>query len=188
MDTTVFAQQPNCSEIEAITQMMRAKSVEALLSAKRISGKTYRAQLVFAYRAFELHPGMKTEAQDLLDLIPRNKDQQNTVMTLGDSLCSGESDADMFSLARVRDGLAQQLSKAVALAPQFMRAYIQFSLDAVADPHSDYALHMKKTCERDHARFLSAVKSLASDEEGRFRKYVMNPDTCRVIAMPEAQE
>jgi hypothetical protein len=183
--STSSSQNNNCSELRAIASMQQAQSMQALLKAKQMGGSSYRAKLVFAYRAFELNPGNKTDAQRLLALIPTSEVQQNAVVTLGDFLCDGESNADLLSLSGIRDGLARQLSKAIAIAPQYMSAYIQYSLNAIADPHSDYAIQMKKVCDRDHARFLASVTALTAEQITRFKRFVMNPDTCRPIAIPE---
>jgi hypothetical protein len=106
----------------------------------------------------------------LLALIPKNEAQQNVAMTLGDSLCDGESLADMKSLSRVNAGLARQFRKAVALAPHFMSTYVAYSLDAVADPHSDYAVEMKNVCHgQNHCDIFNAGGELLYS--GVFRRY-----------------
>jgi len=163
-----LADEGSCLAIDSIASMARAKTTVALLNARRASPDTYRAQLVFAYRAFELRPGGKTEAEHLHALIPTTDDQRGVVLTLGDLLCDGETGADELSLSRVRDGIARNWSEAVILAPQFMPRYVRYSLDAVSDPHSDYAIRMEYVCKHDHAHFMSAVKALANDRE-RFK-------------------
>ena len=185
---TAFAQESDCKRVVATAAMARANSVATLQKAKQQAGDDYRANLVFAYRNFLLRHRMKSAAERLLELIPKNEGQQEVVMTLGDSLCQGETPADMRSLSRVSEALARQFTKAVKLAPEFLPAYIGYSLDAVADSHSDYAVQMKCICQQNHQSFMEAIKRLPADKQDRFAKYVMKPNSCSVVAIPEAHE
>ncbi len=188
MSATSVAQEPNCSEIKAAAGMVRARSSADLLSAKRKAGTDYRAQLVFAYRAFELRPGSLADAERLLKLIPQKEAEQEIVLTLGEALCEDESISEMTFLSHVRDGLAHQLAKAVGVVPEFMAQYIQYSAIATLDAHSDYAIQMRTVCKRDHRRFVSAIGSLSVEDRNQIRNHVIDPETCRAIALPEAEE
>jgi len=182
------AQGPDCGQVAGMAEMARASSVNALQKAKLRAGDDYRAQLVFAYRAFQLQPNLKSAAAKLLALLPKNEAEQTVAMTLGDSLCDGEPQGDMLVLSRVNEGLGRQFTRAVRVAPEFLRAYVEYSLDAIDDPHSDYAEQMKTVCQDYHAAFLRAVNGLPADKQGRFARYVMRPDDCHVIAVPEGEE
>lgn len=181
------AQELKCKQVEANARMTRAESTKVLLDAKQHAGDDYRAQIVFAYRSFQLHPRTQSAAERLLALIPKTEEQQRVVMTLGDSLCDGESMDDMGSLSRVNEGLARQLRKAVELAPQFMPAYVEYSLEAATDPHSDYAVEMQRVCQRNHGAFVRAVKQLPVEKAREFKEHIMKPEGCRVLAIPEAE-
>src|ERR1700736_2918755 len=91
------AQEPNCSEIVAMARIARAKSSSTVAAQKQKAGDSYRAQVVFAARSLELRPTDKRAAVLLLNFIPQDDGQHTTWMTLGDSLCSAESAADMKS-------------------------------------------------------------------------------------------
>ena len=178
----------DCRQIEAMAEMARASSVSLLQKAKQRAGDDYRAQLVYAYRAFQLQPSLKSAAAKLLSLIPKNEAEQTVAMTLGDSLCDSELVGDMLALSRVNEGLGRQLTRAVIVAPEFLTAYVEYSLDAIDDPHSDYAAQMKTVCQDRHSAFLGAFNGLPADKQARFARYVMRPDDCHVIAVPEAEK
>lgn len=177
----------DCGEIAGVASMARAKSMRALAEASKRAGDGYRARLVFAYRSFHLHPGGKSEAEKLLALIPADDAQEEVVLTLGGSLCDQEPLADMETLGRVRDGFGRELAKAVLLAPSFLPSYVEYSTVAVLDPHSDYALQMKIVCRQAHADFVRAVKRFPERKRQLFAKQVMNPDSCKPLALPEAE-
>jgi len=88
------------------------------------------------------------------------------------------------SLALVRDGSAgaRQGRDAGAELPS---AYVSYSLVAVGDPHSDYAVQMRRVCQHKHAGFIEAVKQLPPATEQFFASHVINPDGCKVLALPE---
>jgi len=141
--------------------------------------------LVYAYRAFQFH-GTRSKAEALLNLIPTDEGQQTIVMTLGDSLCDGEPLKDMETLSRVNESFARELARAVILAPKFLQAYVAYSLVAVSDPHSDFAIRMSKVCQQDHSGFLNALKQLPDDKRHLFSQHVMDADHCKALALPEA--
>ncbi|MGO9097151.1 MAG: hypothetical protein ACLQGV_18255 [Bryobacteraceae bacterium] len=180
------AQEPNCGEIAAIAEMARAKSMPALVETSRRAGENYRQRLVFAYRSFQLNSRNRPDAERLLALIPAGDAEQLVVMTLGDSLCDKEMVTDMKALASVGDGLARELARAVMLAPNFLSAYVSYSLVAVGDPHSDFAVQMRRVCRHKHAGFIEAVKQLPPATRQFFAGHVMNPEGCTVLALPES--
>ena len=179
------AQAQSCSEIASAAEMARAKSVHTLREASKRAGDSYRAHLIFAFRYFQLQPHNKGAAERLLTLIPADDAQQEVLMTLGDSLCGGESDADMTAMARVYEGFARELAGAVLLVPSFLPSYVSYSTIAVLDPHSGYAVEMKRVCQNAHADFIHAVEQLPEDKRQVLAKEVMNPDSCKVLAVPE---
>jgi hypothetical protein len=178
----------NCLEIAAMAQMARAKSPRQVAAASGKAGQSYAARLIHAYRLFQLQPGTKEHGDRLLKLIPSTETQQNALMTLGDMLCNNESVADITTLARVSEGWSRELSNAVLLSPGFLPQYVQYSLLAVLDPHSDYAIQMKRVCEKAHPDFVNAVKGLPADKRQVFAKHVLRPGTCTVVAVPETKE
>lgn len=176
-----------CDEITKIAEMARARSVPKLTEASKDAGDSYRARLVFGYRSFQLNRESKANAHRLLALIPTDDAQQSVVLGLGDSLCDDESIADMSTLARVNEGFARELARAVLLARNFLPSYVNYSMVAVLDPHSEYALQMRRVCRQAHTDFLRAVKQLPEGRQGEFIKHVMDPNSCRVLAVPEAE-
>lgn len=183
----LFAQEPNCDEIAAMAKMARAKSAAALTAEKKKAGNSYRAQVIFAARSLEFHRMERRAALQLLNLIPKDDGQQNTWMTLGDSLCKSETVFDMKSLGRFGEGLPHGLAKAVLLVPNKLPDYVAYALISTQDPHSDYAVQMQTVCRRKHPEFMKAVEELPSDKRGWFIKHVFNPQGCRALALPEAE-
>jgi hypothetical protein len=167
--------------------MARARSTDALSQQKKRAGDSYRAQVVFAARLFELRPKDMSAANLLLNLIPRDDAQQSTLMTLGDSLCDSELVSDMKSLGRVRDALPRDFAGAVLLVPSNMPAYVAYSLTATLDPHSDYALQMRRVCRQAHAEFTKAIDLLPPDKRDWFTKHILDPKGCRALALPESE-
>jgi len=178
-------QEVDCAQVSALARMARSRSVGSLAAEKARAGDSYRAQLVFAFRSLQLVANGKN-AERLLALIPKDDSQQTIVMTLGDYLCTEEPNVDTLILSRVNEGLARELAKAVLLAPRYLSAYVTYSMVAVSDPHSDYAPRMAKVCQQRHAQFIETVKQLPLKQRQEFTKYVIEPNSCRAIAMPEA--
>ena len=186
----LFAQEPNCNEIAAMARMARAKSSAAsaaLTAEKQKAGNSYRAQVIFTARSLEFHRTGQRVAVQLLNLIPKDDGQQNTWMTLGDSLCSSETVSDMKSLGRLGERLPRDLAKAVLLVPNKLPDYVAYALISTQDPHSDYAMQMQTVCRGKHAEFMKAVEELPSDKRSWFIKQVFNPQGCHALALPEAE-
>ncbi len=183
----VLAQEPNCGEVAAMARMARAKSSAALASEKQKAGDGYRAQVVFAARSLELDSAASRAAVTLLNLIPRDPNQQSIWVTLGDSLCSAETVSDMKSLGQLGERLPRGLARAVSVVPNRMQDYLAYSLVSTQDPHSDYAIHMRGVCQTRHSEFLGAVGGLPPDKRGWFIGHVFNPDGCRALALPDAK-
>jgi len=179
--------------------MARARSTAALQEQRARAGDSYRAQIVFAFRQFELSPKDKKAADLLLSLIPkddreqlrnltpkdRDDDQQVTLMTLGDALCDAEPFSDMNPLGSVRDKLPHEFAEAVLLVPNYMPKYISYSLVAVGDPHSDYAVQMQMVCRKAHSEFMRAIGALTPDDQKWFANDILDATTCRALKLPE---
>src|SRR5208337_1927407 len=78
------AQKPNCGEIDAMAKMARSMSTAELAANKLKAGESYRAQVVYAMRLSELDPQRHDAAVLLLNLIPKDDQQQHQLMTLGE--------------------------------------------------------------------------------------------------------
>lgn len=182
---TIRAQ--TCREVSSVAEMARANSPNALNKAREKAGDSYRTRLILAYRSFQLNRGSKAAAEQLFALLPADDEQQKVVMTLGDSLCDEESLAEMRTLARVNEGFARELARAVLVAPRFLPEYVHYSTIAVGDPHSDYAVQMKRVCQQVHNKFEFAVNQLPEEKRKLFTEHVMNPNTCKVLAVPESK-
>ncbi len=176
-----------CGEVHTIARISSANSLEALAKAKPNTGGSYRAQIVFAARSFELQPADKNAAVLLLNLIPQDDAQQTIFMTLGDSLCDDEAVAEMFSLSQIRDRLAHDFAKAVLVVPDMLPRYVSYASTSVGDPHSDYAVQMQTVCRARHSAFVKAVEGLPTDQRDWFVKHVFNPEGCHPLALPEAE-
>ena len=158
-----------------------------MTKAKQNAGSSYRAEIVFAARAFELQPGSRSAASQLLNLLPQDDEQQVILMTLGESLCDGESYADMTSLSQIRDRLSRDFAKAVVLAPGMLPKCVAYASTSVQDPHSDYAVQMQPVCRAKRVEFGKAVEALPTKEKDWFVKHVFNPEGCHALALPEGE-
>lgn len=176
-----------CNEVHAIALTSRASSLAELDKTKQSAGNSYRARMVFFARSFELQPGSRDAAVSLLNLLPQNDAQHTTLMTLGDSLCDGESVAEMKSLSRLGERLPRDLAKAVLLVPDKLPSYVGYASTSVGDPHSDYAVQMEAVCRAKHSEFVKAVEGLPTDQRDWFVKHILNPDGCHALALPEAE-
>lgn len=185
--SVLSAQEPNCDQIAAMTRMTRAKSSEAVIAGKQKAGDSYRAQVVFAARSFELRPRDRSAAVRLLNLLPQDDAQHTTLMTLGDSLCDQESVAEMKSLSRLEEHLGRDFARAVLLVPDRLPGYVDYATTSVHDPHSDYAVQMEAVCRASHPWFVKAVEGLPADKRDWFVKHILNPDGCHALALPEAE-
>ena len=180
------APKPNCGEIEAIAKMARAISTAELAAHKLNAGESYRAQVVYAAKLIELAPQRQDAAVLLLNLIPKDEEQQNVVMTLGEHHCETESYHEMKMLAQLEERLPRDLTRAVLMVPAKIPEYVAYSITSVQDPHSDYALQMQKVCKARHAEFFDAVTKLPRENRDRFLKYVFDLDGCNALTLPEA--
>jgi hypothetical protein len=170
-----------------MARMAHGQSSAAVAAEKQKAGDSYRAQVVFAARSFELRPMDKGAAVRLLNLLPQDDTQHTTLMTLGDSLCDKESVAEMKSLSRIGERLGRDFAKAVLLVPDKLPGYVAYAPTSVQDPHSDYAVQMEAVCRASHPGFVKAVEGLPSDKRDWFVKHVLNPDGCHALALPEAE-
>ncbi len=181
----LLAEKPNCGEIDAIAGMARAISTAELTGYKEKAGESYRAQLVYAAKLSELEPERHDAAVRLLNLIPKDDEQQRIVMTLGEHQCETESYHEMKMLGQLEERIPHDLARAVLMVPQKIPEYVVYSLSSVQDPHSDYALQMQKVCRARHPEFVEAVTKLPREKRDRFLNYIFDLDGCNALSLPE---
>lgn len=180
------AEEPGCAEIHAISGMAGAQSTALLMAWKQKAGVSYRARVVFAFRFFELHPSDQSAASAVLELIPKNREQDSTWHETGALLCETEASEDMILLGKFGVGLPHDLARAVSLVPAKMLDYVSYANTSCGDPHSDYAVRMQKVCRSKHREFIKAVDQLPPDAKKWFLSSTFNPNECRALAFPEA--
>jgi hypothetical protein len=175
-----------CSELSASIKMAGSKSLSELRSSREGAGDSYRAKTIYIFKRFQLDYRDKNSAKSIIDNLPKDDVQYAVWMTMGDSLCAHESIEDMSRLDNFASDFPRLVSKAVLLVKGRIPRYINFSLLALQDPHSDLAMQMRKVCLVQHTLFLKAVERLP-DEQGKvFSKHVMDASKCRVMNLPEA--
>jgi hypothetical protein len=191
-NTALSAQEPNCDEIRAMAEMVKARSTSTLTEWSRKAGDSYRAKVVFAFRLFELHPTDHHAALAILDLIPQNDEQDYVWHTFGAYIeCDAgaknvtETDKDIPILAGLGGRLLRDLARAIILEPDKMFAYISYAHISLADPNSYYAVEMQRVCRDRHREFIKAVERLTPTEKELFVKHILNPNGCHVLAFPE---
>lgn len=166
--------------------MARMSSSPALRKLHTHAGDGYRSKLVFAFRLFEIDQSDMDSGLRVIELIPRNADQDAVWHSLEGSLCEHESVEDMKSLGGLQARLPHDLAKAVNRQPNKMHEYISYAYDSIQDPHSDYAVQMQTVCHHHHELFLNAVNQMSEKDRNWFSMKIFNSAECRAIALPEA--
>lgn len=181
----VLAADMDCGELAAIAKVAGAKNESELIAQARQIGSSYFAQSVFAARSFEIRND-RNSAAILLDLLPKNDEQRVIWGSLGQAVCDRETVSEAKLLGRLRDRLAKNVAQAVILAPEKMLPYVVFSLGTTSDPHSEYALEMKRVCLRKKGVLTEAVEMLAEHEKRWFHGHVMALKNCQALDLPES--
>jgi hypothetical protein len=175
----------NCGQVAAMANMARAKSSAELNTWKQKSGESYRAQIVYTFRFFELHPADHRTASAILGMIPPKKDQETDWDGFDTALCHDESDRDTITLADLAWRRPRDLARAVLVVPEKMLDYVSYAYESVQDPENDYAVQMKAVCRADHVDFVKAVNKLSPDNMKWFVTRIFNPVGCHPLALPE---
>jgi hypothetical protein len=165
--------------------MARTHSLQVLTQLGDIAGGSYRGELVFAVRMLEIKHDTNS-ARRLIELIPRNHDEDGVWHSLEGFLCDQESVAEIKSLGGLQARLPHDLARAVDDCPDKMYEFISYAYDSIQDPHSDYAVQMQPVCRRQHGRFLKAVNQMSEKDRDWFTTKIFDPADCRAIALPEA--
>jgi hypothetical protein len=165
--------------------MARANSVEGLESWKNTSGDGYRAQVVFAFRLFELK---RTDpvASHLFSVLPQDEELDSVWHSFGTYLCKKETDSDIHTLADLEGRMPRDLAMAVLLSPDKMLSYISYAELSVMYPDSDYAEQMEAVCRSKHTEFVDAVSRLPDKKKNWFSTKILNPEGCHALVHPEA--
>jgi hypothetical protein len=166
--------------------MSYAKSTAELMKWKDPAGGSYRAKVVFALRFFELQPHDYRAASNVLDLIPKNAEQDSVWHATGFSLCHAESVEDETRLGKFGVRLPRDLARAVLLVPEKMLDYVAYANTSCQDPESDYAVQMQVVCRSKPQEFLKAVDQLPSSDKTFLLSRIFNPNECRALHFPEA--
>jgi hypothetical protein len=183
------AQEPGCREISNLGAMARAKTPSALKARRQKAGDSYRAQLIFAARMFEIDSRNQSTADSLLNLLPKNEDsaEQSAWLDLTElEKCpSGDlPDSDLKLLDRLQYHLPRLIAKAAILVPEKMLEYIAYAFLSM-NPDSDYAVQMQKVCRARHREFVDAVDKLSAENKSWFMSKIFDPDMCKTFAFPE---
>jgi hypothetical protein len=175
----------NCGQVAAMANMARAKSTAELKAWKEKSGESYRAQIVYTFRFFEIHPADQNAAAAILGMIPPKKDQETDWDGFDTALCHVESDRDLTALAELGWHRPRDLARAVLVVPDRMLDYVSYASESVGDPENDYAMQMKAVCRADHVDFVKAVNKLSPEDKKWFVTRIFNPVGCHPLALPE---
>jgi hypothetical protein len=179
------AEQLNCAQVHAMAQMARARSISELQSLRTSGGESYRAQLVFTFRALELEPTEHT-ASAVLDFLPQNESHREEWYSLSGWICEQEQERDVTSLAKLQARMSHDFQTSVILVPKKMNEYVSYPVIMGLDPHDDYAERMTAVCKRHHREFTAAVNQLPEKDREWFLRIVFEPAGCRALAHPEA--
>jgi hypothetical protein len=180
------AQQPSCAQVHSMAQMARARSMAELNPLRTSAGDSYRAQLVFAFRAFELQPTELT-ASAVLDFLPKDDTHREEWYSLSGWICHEEQDQDVTSLAQLQTRMSRDFAKSVILSPTRMYQYVLYPVILGLDPHDDYAEEMVAVCRRRPRDFAAAINQLPEKDRSWFLRVVFEPADCRALEHPEAE-
>jgi hypothetical protein len=176
----------NCAQVHAMAQMARARSTSTLNLLRASAGDSYRPQLVFAFRAFELQP-TKTTASAVLDFLPRNDSHREEWYSLSGWICHGEQEQDVKSLARLDGRMSHDFARSVIISPTKMYQYVSYPVIIGLDPHDNYAEEMVAACRGRPREFAAAINQLPEKDKSWFLRVVFEPSDCRALAHPEAE-
>jgi len=180
------AEQLSCAQVHAMAEMTRPGSISELNSLKASAGDSYRAHLVFAFRALELQPSELT-ASAVLDFLPEDDRHREEWYSLSGWICDEEQDQDVKSLARLQARMSRDFAKSVILSPTRMYQYVSYPVIMGLDPHDDYAEQMTAVCRKHHHEFIAAINQLPEKDREWFLRIVFEPADCRPLAHPEAE-
>ncbi len=180
------ASSTSCDQVHASARIVRASSPAAVAAEERNAPAGYIVEVAAAFRRFELQPRSQAQAVGLLQKIPSDQNQHELILALAAATCEDESDLELEALARIQNEFPRMLAKAVRLAPDYLEAYVRYALIAL-NPHSDYAIQMQSVCRNIHRRFTMAVATLSETDRKWFKTEVIDPKSCRAIAIPEAE-
>lgn len=181
------AQEPDCGEITAIARMAEAKSQEELARWRQRAGGSYRANLAYTIRFFELRPKDVAAASAVLDMMSKNDEQESVWHSYGHSLpsCRTESDDDLGVLGRFQLRFPGALARAVLMIPSRMTDYVSHANASSGYPDSDYAVQMQRVCRLRHHDFILAVKQLPPDTKKWLLSSTFDPEGCHAHHFPE---
>jgi hypothetical protein len=157
-----------------------------LNSLRRPAGNSYRAQLVFAFRALELQPTQLT-ASAVLEFLPKDDSHREEWYSLSGWICDEEQEQDVKSLAKLQARMSHDFAKAAILSPARMYQYVSYPVIIGLDPHDDYAEEMAAVCRKHHQEFSAAVNQLPEKDRAWFLRVVFEPSSCRALEHPEAE-
>lgn len=181
----VCAEHLSCAQVHSMARMARSRSTSELNSLRTSSGNSYRAQLVFAFRALELQPTQVT-ASAVLKFLPKDDSHREEWYSLSGWICDEEQDQDVKALAKLQARMSRDFAKAAILSPAGMFQYVSYPAIIGLDPHDDYAEEMVAVCRKRHREFSAAVNQLPEKDRDWFLRVVFEPSSCRALEHPEA--
>lgn len=169
-----------------MAQMARATSMPELNALKTAAGNSYRARLVFAFRALELRPSERT-AGAVLDFLPQDDSHREEWYSLSGWICDDEQDRDVKTLAGLEARIPRDFARSVILVPGRMCQYVSYPIILGLDPHDDYAEETTAVCRKRHREFVAAIHQLPEKDRDWFLSFVFEPSDCRALEHPEAE-
>ena len=183
LSSDLHAQQLSCVQVHTLAKMARAKSMREMKPLKASAGESYLAQLVFAFRNFELQPSENT-ASAVLDFLPRDDSHREEWYSLSGWMCAEEQKREAISLAKLQARMSTDFARSVILVPTRMNQYISYPVIMGLDPHDDYAEAMIGVCRKRHSEFAAAIDQLPEKDRACFLRVVFEPSNCRALAHP----
>lgn len=182
----LLANELNCSELKSAIGMVHANSIGVLNKYRSTAGKSYRSNVIYSFKYFELMGSDARGVAMVFKVLPANDQQYTVWITMGDSFCQGEKLADMALMDSFGERLPLLLSRAVIDRPSEMSKYIKFSLNATQDPHSKIVFGMRNVCLIRHSEFKEAIGNLSHSDKEWITSHIIRIDSCRPIELPES--
>lgn len=175
----VLASPEQCAEVHDAVRVVHAESIRQIEQIAHESRSSYRLNVLRAFRRFELRKDA-ADADEILRLLPKDDRQYEIWMTLGDSLCMGESVDDMATLDDFSSRFSRLLADAVVERPRMIGDYIDFVIAHKQDAGNDFGGDVDKVCQARHREFIDAVAGFSKSRIEWISKHIVSIESCRL--------
>lgn len=159
----------------------------ATAAFRRIHRPDTAAKVVYYTELLALRPHERRYALDLLLITPKSECEMITLFNLNSSLFKAESFLDMRRVGSAYDNLSRNFAAALNSYPEFFPRFLKFGEVALNDSCSDdYPAVVTHVCQTNPGRFRRAFETLSKADQAYISKFIIKPNSCKQIAVSEA--